>query len=549
MRLFRNKTKSKPSSSSEPSLDHLEPKTTLRSSIDSAPTPSSSPAPSGSDQDDSNASLKISFGSPENLRSSFAETTAMTQSSAESAIENRGSFLLTRSISSLGASFSESFRSSNSRIFLQEYDTSVDLDPFEENKASLESSISTLTWFEGDAYEAVHVIRSRIYDILRANPWLLGSLRGSSPMRLEYDSEVEPDESDLDKVFQFFSFRDDGPDLTGSLVYGMQLTDMIRVAQLYDLILEPSKRLVNTNKSLFKISLVPESRDLKRFALIVSLCHRIGDGCTFYNIYQMLDPNSEIHALNPVRKTDVLESIETLMNKKMEEGLTGAFVKLIFVRDKMRSSLRNSLGPGGPTFNQRLFLLDPSYLHDIKVQHDPLQCPFNCPYISTNDVIVSNCFNVSKPDFAMMAINFRGKVPNCDTYDASNYINAVIYGDTDYATPQAIRKSISGNIFEPVSGSKTKSQLNAANNLVKDIHLSICTNWVTFAPKEGLSLGSNFEQTIHLPLKDMSYAPPNLVSNFTIFAPWKNAIGVAVSGTPEMVNEFANQPMVLREIV
>lgn len=548
MRFFRSKTKAK-TISSEPSPDYLEPKTALRSSIESAPTPSSSPTPGGSDHDEAKSSLQASVESSYKLSSSFTETTAMTQSSTESAMENGGSFLLTRSISSLGASFSGSFRSSSTRIFLQEYDTSIDLHPFEENTASLETSISTLTWFEGDAYEAVHILRSRIYEIIRANPWLLGSLRGSSPMRLEYDSEIEPDESDLDKVFQFFSFRDDGPDLTGSLVYGMELTEMIRVAQLYDLILEPAKRLVNTNKPLFKISLVPESRDLNRFALIVSLCHRIGDGCAFYNIYQMLDPNCEIRALDPVRKTDVFERIETIMNKKMEEGVTGAFVKLIFVRDMMRSSLRNSLGSGGPTFNQRVFLLDTNYLHDIKVQHDPVECPYTCPFISTNDVIVSNCFNVSKPDFAMMAINFRGKVLNCDRYDASNYINAVIYGDTDYTTPQAIRKSISGDIFEPVSGSKTKSQLNAANNLVKEIHLSICTNWVTFAPKDGLSLGSNFQQIIHLPLKDMSYAPPNLVSNFTIFSPWKDAIGIAVSGTPDMVNEFSNHRMVLREIV
>jgi hypothetical protein len=546
MRFFRSKNKTKTSSS--PPRPDQEPKSILRSSIESAPTPSSPPRTTLPDPNEMKSSLELPIGAPNKLRSSHTETTATTRSSTESTTDNRRSLRLTRSISSLGSSFSGSFRSSSTRIFLQEYDTSVDLHAFEENTASLEASISTLTWFEGDAYEAVHVIRSRMYEILRANPWLLGSLRGSSPMRLEYDSDIEPDESDLDKVFQFFSFRDDGPDLTGILVYGMELTEMIRVAQLYDLILEPAKRLVNTNKPLFKISLVPESRDLKRFALIVSLCHRIGDGCTFYSIYQMLDPNAEIHALNPVRKEDVLEGIETLMNKKMAEGVTGAFIKMIFVRDIMRSSLRNSLGAGGPSFRQRLFLIDTSYLNEIKVQHDPAECPFRCPFISTNDIIVSNCFNTSKPDFAMMAINFRGKVPNCDRYDAANYINAVIYSDVDYATPQAIRKSISGEIFEPVSGSKTKSQLNAPNNLVKDIHLSICTNWVTFAPKDGLSLGPNFDEKIHVPLKDMSYAPPNLVSNFTIFAPWKDAIGIAVSGTPDMVTEFANHPMVLREI-
>jgi len=118
----------------------------------------------------------------------------------------------------------------------------------------------------------------------------------------------------------------------------------------------------------------------------------------------------------------------------------------------------------------------------------------------------------------------------------------------DYSSPQAIRKSISGGNYEPISGSKARRQVNQASNLMKDIHLTICTNWSTFSPKGGLSLGSNVKQLIHLPLKDMRYAPSSLISNLTIFAPWSNDIAVAVSGTQEMVDKFAHHPMVLHEI-
>ena len=119
---------------------------------------------------------------------------------------------------------------------------------------------------------------------------------------------------------------------------------------------------------------------------------------------------------------------------------------------------------------------------------------------------------------------------------------------TDYKTPQHIRASISGKTYEPASGPETKFQLNQAKNLIKHIHLSICTNWVTFAPKGGLSLGEAFHQRIHVPLKDMSYAPPSLMSNFTIFVPWAGAIALAVSGSPELVGKFSEHPLVLREI-
>ena len=118
----------------------------------------------------------------------------------------------------------------------------------------------------------------------------------------------------------------------------------------------------------------------------------------------------------------------------------------------------------------------------------------------------------------------------------------------DYTSPQAIRNSISGGNYEPISGSKARRQVNQASNLMKDIHLTICTNWSTFSPKGGLSFGSNVKQLIHLPLKDMRYAPPSLISNLTIFAPWSNDIAVAVSGTQEMVDKFVHHPMVSREI-
>ena len=320
-----------------------------------------------------------------------------------------------------------------------QYDTVINLFDFEENTDAFAAGISSLTWFEGDANSAVEVIRPRIKEILTANPWLLGSLRGSSPMRLEYNANIEPTTSDVDRVFQFFSLQDTSslPDLSGKLKYGMDLTEMNKVTQLYDLVLEPSKHLVNTNKPLFKISLVPESSEFKRFALVVSLSHRIADGATFYNLYQMIDPTSEIHAIDPTRKLDVLESIDNLTGKnKDEKGITGTYFKLLFVRDKMRSFLRKSIGLSeGPTFQQRTFLLDKDYINQVKAQHDPFECEFNCPFISTNDVITSTCFNIAKPDkvdkhFGTMSINFKGKVPNLEKDDAPNYIHVVIYGES-----------------------------------------------------------------------------------------------------------------------
>jgi hypothetical protein len=143
--------------------------------------------------------------------------------------------------------------------------TVINLNPFEEKAMALESSINTLTWFTGDVHEAEQVIRPRIQDVLRSNPWLLGSLRGSSPMRLGDNANIiEPTASDIDKVFQVFSFDDEW--MEEKLKYGMAQQDNMRIAHKYGFILEQSNRLVNTNKALFKVSLIEESEN--RFALV-----------------------------------------------------------------------------------------------------------------------------------------------------------------------------------------------------------------------------------------------------------------------------------------
>ena len=144
--------------------------------------------------------------------------------------------------------------------------TVINLNPFEEKAMALESSINTLTWFTGDVHEAEQVLHPRIQDILRSNPWLLGSLRGSFPMRLQYNANIiEPKASDIGKVFQVFSFDDESAS-EEKLKYGMAQQDNMRIAHKYGFILEQSKRLVNTNKALFKVSLISESEN--RFALV-----------------------------------------------------------------------------------------------------------------------------------------------------------------------------------------------------------------------------------------------------------------------------------------
>ena len=161
----------------------------------------------------------------------------------------------------------------------------------------------------------------------------------------------------------------------------------------------------------------------------VSLSHRIADGATFYNLYQMLDPNEPLRALDPTRKPEVIEGIEALSNQKINSGVSGPIFNLLFTRDRMRNYLSGIFGRGAPQFHHKTFLLDAEYLNEIKASHDPAECEHGLPFISSNDAITSTCFTVAKTTFGFMAVNYRGKVENCERYDAPNYINVVSYGD------------------------------------------------------------------------------------------------------------------------
>lgn len=80
-----------------------------------------------------------------------------------------------------------------------------------------------------------------------------------------------------------------------------------------------SKPATDKNEVLFKVAIVPiearaEESDqsmplqhtiaLPGFALVVSMNHTLGDGHTYYKLYNMLSADLDVNELNPVRVTD-----------------------------------------------------------------------------------------------------------------------------------------------------------------------------------------------------------------------------------------------------
>ena len=395
----------------------------------------------------------------------------------------------------------------------------------EEKNKVMEASISTITWFEGDFDSTVNAMKKRVEEMVELNPWLLGKLKKEQgKVHLVFDYEEST--GCVDCIFQTHYSQ--------KLHLGVNISEAISVASKEQITVKAAKDLINKDEPIFKVTFISNPNEQRNiFGMIVSLSHRVGDGYTFYNLYKMLDPRKDLKSLNPYRKSKVIERIETKLGKKMLEGIGGVWVTLLFVKSVLLSKLR------GERWEQKSLLVNPSFIEDMKNNTDLQEVDF----ITTNDIITSTCFKLAKTDMGMMPINFRGRVEDCGDLDAPNYMNTIMYRPADYDRPELIQKSLQLKVMKRASNPPTKEIPNDPTCLLKSINVTICTNWTSFL-KNDFSLGSKSKQLLHMPLKDMRYAAPSLISNVTIYKPISNLTALLITGTPEMVKRFEQHPMV-----
>ena len=144
-----------------------------------------------------------------------------------------------------------------------------------------------------------------------------------------------------------------------------------------------------------------------------------------------------------------------------------------------------------------------------------------------------------------MTVNFRSRVNKCEKTDAGNYFNTVRYRPQDFATPALIRKSINNpSNFSRAAEPRTEPLPNTPDLLKFNLHLSISTNWSSyyddsFRLDDDKNKVPSFTELLHVPLKDMRYASPSLMSNCTVFKIWPGQQAVCITATPERVATFA----------
>ncbi|GAB5353195.1 hypothetical protein AAMO2058_000016800 [Amorphochlora amoebiformis] len=381
-------------------------------------------------------------------------------------------------------------------------------------------SSTTVTFFEGEMRE--EWVKGRVLDVLKANPWLRGRLvkvKGENCI-------VYGEEKGLKGLKGLFGVLDHNE---VKVSVDTKLPDFPDI--LAKVIVPIGTSLVGTNQRMFRVSLVRDFKQPeKRFALIVSMSHIMGDGYTFYKVYSMLGAKGKLESLNAHRHEGFPEAEEKAIGKGEGFALfenTG--VLLSFIMTKAKAFLFGE----APVAKACAFV----NLEWVKRQKEKHKAAFregrtSIPFVSTNDVITSAFLKIAKADVGIMALNLRNRVSLVDETYAGNYQTVINYFKPDYQTPELIRKSVNSLQRSAIPKTPTPSILQT----VRFSNISIITNWTTFY--DDLVLPGS-RQVLHVPCYKGEASPSECI----IYCPNKGQYAMYLYGPPQLVERMMKEDM------
>jgi hypothetical protein len=343
-------------------------------------------------------------------------------------------------------------------------------------------SISTLTFYDG-AFPAED-LRRRLKVIVEQNRWLQSRLvrvtradKAAADPSLgltEGVTAVYPIKQSGGVFVDFFQKVSDS-----QLSADMPYEPLVQRVKPYDVPL--GRDSIGEDRPLFMVTLFEIEPD-KRYCVMVSLCHTLGDGFTFYKIHAMLNPSTPVTALNVQRVTQFSKEVKDNLN------FGSSLRELPFA---IWGSLCNKYAQ--PRMEARICFVNPKAVEAEKRAFQAAQPPAKETFISTNDVLTAWFYRFSGVDLGFMIANFRGRKPYLTNDHGGNYQGRILHCSREMYLPATIRESLP--IFKcPTGSTPSLSQIAALN-------LALVTNWASFycaVEYAGCS------QTMHLPVIDVS---------------------------------------------
>lgn len=305
-----------------------------------------------------------------------------------------------------------------------------------------------------------------------------------------------------------------------------------------------SKPATDKDEPLFKVAVVPietektdnnnnstplqQTLSLPGFALVVSMNHTLGDGHTYYKLYNMLSADKDIEALNPVRVAGFEEAKAEVIGERENTMFTSAGVALGIMGSYMSAKISNRKPQ-----NVCIHTIDPAWVLDEKTR---AKKDGKVPYISGNDAITSWFFREMKSDLNIMVANFRSREPTIlglsDQY-AGNYEANVPYFQEDVETPALIRQSIrdTDGKFRAFRACSPPTEIPKFFTLLRN-RTSLITNWATFysdlilQEDDSDNEVSQYKPKLHLPIMESNGIITSVWNNGIIFRPRAGELGI-----------------------
>ena len=478
--------------------------------------------------------------------------------------------------------------------------TAISLLPAELSLALLNSSLSTVTFLDGNYEQDAVRIETAVNQILESNPWLGGWL-AKGPPKTSSSSSTENSETPINQTkntpreWQLW-YDPTGPkeESTGAAAFAcleegiIPLTRETPYDQLHSLCQEhalhvPSIKQLQSNSStkapshpehqhipLWSVRMVPDAvAPTNRYALIVSMAHFLGDAHTFYQLHGMLlrhafaDSSTTPQAgavvpLNPIRQlSDFPRQAEARLGADAWQYLVKTnptSLEKVFQKNSSDDTKNNK--DDSDSLETLVFSIRQEWLTEQLQQVQEQQ------HTSHDDTIVVEektllfwwFFHVIvQPTVALWAHPLRPYLDCLGHHDAGNYQNPIPYTPIDYATPQQLQASLRhgrrlASIGDAATTTNEQSASSSTTPLPSAFQLwrpsstfAIATDWHEAAVTAGSTTTSTTSGN-HLPLFDLHVFQSSMgakMSGMIIFSVREGRLGAFCTVRKSMVAKIA----------
>jgi hypothetical protein len=367
---------------------------------------------------------------------------------------------------------------------------SIQLLPAEQELAVLQYPICTVSFFEGNADAVASHLESRVNDILRLNPWLSGWLiRDASD---DYRVKIFYDETLSDRC------RGHHFELCKEPVVSLPVSQKKSDVQAFEAFLKEASLIVPSNleligrdRPLWKVTVVKErdSGDAdattstpkkRRFALVVSMSHAAGDAHTYYQLLRMLDVDSPVAELDPVRKFNYKDELQSMMlpsekgaaderrREDMDDYLARAMKHPLVDLSGIGGGSGSRIGDEDDSIVMKSFFVHGDWVVDRKAARQSVFAPEPvgkrgdrdgadispdassgrkdkiATVVSVSSMLTSWFFVLNDASIGLQSVNLRNRIDGCELNDSSagNYVTHIGYTPDDYRTPGRVQHSL-----------------------------------------------------------------------------------------------------------